>query len=57
MAGRGRQISDGPVVSAVPPPGQTVYAEIPITSGAEELSVRRLPDGTIRLDRVGDEPE
>jgi hypothetical protein len=57
MAGGGRQISDGPVVSAVPPPGQTVYAEIPITSGAEELSVRRLPDGTIRLDRVGDEPE
>lgn len=45
------------LVSAVPPPGRTVYAEILITSGAEELSVRRLPDGTIRLDRVGDEPE
>jgi hypothetical protein len=57
MAGRGRHISDGPVVSAVPPPGQTAYAEILTTSGAEELSVRRLPDGTIRLDRVGDEPE
>jgi hypothetical protein len=57
MPGRGRQISDGPVVSVVPPPGQTVYAEILTTSGAEVLSVRRLPDVTIRLDRVGDEPE
>ena len=57
MPGRGRQISDGPVVSVVPPPGQTVYAEILTTSGTEVLSVRRLPDVTIRLDRVGDEPE
>ena len=52
----GRSISDGPVGSVVPPPGQTVYAEVLTTSGAEELSVRRLPDGTIRLDHVGEEP-
>ena len=52
-----RSISDGAVASAVPSPGQTVYAEVLTTSGAEELSVRRLPDGTIRLDHVGGEPE
>lgn len=39
------------------PPGQTVYAEILTTSGAQELSVRRLPNGTIRLDHVGEEPD
>ncbi len=54
---KGRRISDGPVGSAVPPPGQTVYAEVLTTSGAEELIVRRLPDGTIRLDHVGEEPD
>lgn len=54
---RERQISDGPVAAAVPPPGQTVYAEVLTTSGAQELSVRRLPDGGIHLDRVGEEPD
>ncbi len=52
-----RRISDGAVASVVPPPGQTVYAEVLTTSGAQELSVRRLPDGTIRLDHVGEEPD
>lgn len=51
----GRSISDGPVASVVPPPGRTVYAEVLTTSGAQELSVRRLPDGTIELDHVGEE--
>jgi len=58
----GRSISDGAVSSVVPPPGRTVYAEVLTTSGAQELSVRRLPDGAIELDHVGeaspgDEPE
>ena len=53
----GREIEDGPVVTAVPPPGRTVYAELLTTSGAQELSVRRRPDGTIQLGHVGDEPE
>ena len=52
-----RSISDGAVASAVPPPGQTVYAEVLTTSGAEELTVTRLPDGTILLDHVGEEPD
>jgi hypothetical protein len=52
----GRRVSDGAVASFVPPPGQTVYAEVLTTSGAQELSVRRLPDGAIRLDHVGEEP-
>ena len=53
----GRQISDGPVASVVPPPGRTVYAEVLTTSGSEELSVSRQPDGAIELDQGGDEPE
>ena len=53
----GRSVSDGAVASAVPPPGQTVYAEVLTTSGAQELSVRRLRDGTIQLDHVGEEPD
>ena len=52
---KGRRISDGPVGSVLPPPGQTVYAEVLTTSGAQELSVRRLPDGAIELDHVGEE--
>lgn len=51
----GRRISDGAVESVVPPPGRTVYAEVLTTSGAQELSLRRLPDGAIKLDHVGDE--
>lgn len=51
----GRRISDGVVASAVPPPGRSVYAEVLTTAGAQELSVRRLPDGAIELDHVGEE--
>jgi hypothetical protein len=51
----GREISDGPVSAVVPPPGRAVYAEVLTTSGAEELSVSRLPDGTIELDHVGED--
>jgi hypothetical protein len=53
----GRRISDGAVASFVPPPGKTVYAEVLTTSGAQELSVRRLSDGAIKLGHVGEEPE
>ncbi|HEX6709164.1 MAG TPA: matrixin family metalloprotease [Rubrobacter sp.] len=51
----GRQIVDGAVRSAVPPPGKGVYAEVLTTSGAQELDVIRRADGTVELDHVGDD--
>lgn len=52
-----RRIVDGPVASVVPPAGQTVYAEVLTTSGAQELGVRSLSDGAVELTHVGDESE
>jgi hypothetical protein len=52
-----RRIVDGPVASVVPPVGQSVYAEVLTTSGAQELGVERLPGGTIELTHVGEESE
>ena len=52
-----RRIVDGPVASVVPPAGKSVYAEVLTTSGAQELGVERLPDGTVELTHVGDESE
>lgn len=53
----GRRIVDGPVASVVPPAGQAVYAEVLTTSGAQELGVRRQPDGAVELTHVGGESE
>lgn len=52
----GREIQDGPVTSAVPAPGDGIYAETLATGGTQELEVRRLEDGTIELGHVGEEP-
>lgn len=52
-----RRIVDGPVASAVPPAGRSVYAEVLTTSGAQELGVERQPDGTVELTHVGEESE
>ena len=51
----GRPIVDGVVESVVPPPGRGVYAEVLTTSGAQELEVTRLRDGTMELGHVGDD--
>ena len=52
-----RVIFDGPVAAVVPPSGESVYAEVLTTTGAQTLSVGRAQDGTIRLNHVGEEPE
>ena len=51
----GREIKDGPVATAVPAPGEGVYAEALATGGAQELAVRRREDGAIELGLVGEE--
>jgi hypothetical protein len=51
----GREIEDGPVTSAVPAPGNGIYAEALATTGAQALEVRRLEDGAIELGHVGEE--
>jgi len=51
----GRRIVDGPVSTVVPEPGQGVYAEVMTVSGAQSLEVRRLMDGGLELDHVGDD--
>jgi hypothetical protein len=53
----GREIEDGEVGSAVPPPGESVHAEVLTTTGAEELEVGRREDGTIELEFVGEDSE
>lgn len=53
----GRKIEDGPVTSAVPAPGEGIYAETLATGGAQELEVRRLEDGAIELRHVGEESD
>lgn len=53
----GRRIVDGEVGSAVPAPGEGVYAEILTTSGAQALEVRRRADGALELDHVGDDSD
>lgn len=53
----GREIEDGLVSSAVPPPGEGVYAEVLTVDGTQELGVRRLEDGTLELDHVGNESD
>lgn len=53
----GRKIEDGPVTTAVPAPGEGIYAETLATGGAQELEVRRLEDGAIELGYVGAEPD
>lgn len=53
----GRKIEDGPVTSAVPAPGEGIYAETLATGGAQELEVRRREDGAIELGGIGEEPD
>lgn len=53
----GRQIVDGPVASVVPPAGEGVYVEALTLEGAQELEIRRLQDGSIELEGVGEESE
>ena len=53
----GREIEDGEVGSAVPPPDESVHAEVLTTTGAEELEVGRREDGTIELEFVGEDSE
>src|SRR5215210_7420837 len=53
----GRTIVDGEVGSVVPPPGESVHAEVLTTTGAEELQVGRREDGTIELGFVGEDAE
>ncbi len=52
---KGRIIEDIGVGSVVPEPGEGVYAEALTIAGAQELEVRRFPDGTIELEHVGDD--
>lgn len=51
----GRVIQDGPVGSVLPPAGESVYVEALTTSGAKELQIKRLQNGTIELNHVGDD--
>ena len=51
----GREIEDGEAGSAVPPPGESLHAEVLTTTGAEELEVGRRQDGTIELASVGED--
>lgn len=53
----GRPIVDGAVGAELPSLGRGVHVEALTTDGAQELEVRHLPDGTIELDHVGEEPE
>lgn len=53
----GRTIQDGGVGGVVPPPGESVHAEVLTTTGAEELQVSRREDGTIELGSVGEDAE
>ena len=53
---KGHVIEDVGVGSVVPEPGEGVYAEALATAGAQELEVKRYPDGTIALEHVGDDP-
>jgi len=51
----GREIEDGEAGSAVPPPGESLHAEVLTTTGAEELEVGRRQDGTIELEFGGED--
>jgi len=53
----GRTIVDGRVGTVVPPPGESVHAEVLTTIGAEELEVERRGDGTVELGLVGEDAE
>lgn len=53
----GREVEDGGVGSVVPPPGESVHAEVLTTTGAEELEIGRRRDGTIELGFVGEDAE
>lgn len=53
----GRTIEDGGVGSVVPPPGESVHAEVLTTAVAEELEIGRHEDGTIELGFVGEDVE
>lgn len=53
----GRPIVDGAIGAALPPPGEGVYVEALTTDGAQELEIRHLRDGTLRIDRAGKESE
>jgi hypothetical protein len=50
----GRTIVDGRVGTVVPPPGESVHAEVLTTTGADELEVERRRDGTVELGLVGE---
>jgi hypothetical protein len=53
----GRTIQDGGVGSVVPPPGESVHAEVLTTTGADELEVERRHNGTVELGLVGEDAE
>ena len=54
---KGRTIRDGGVGSVVPPPGESVHAEVLTTTGADELEVERRQNGTVELGLVGEDAE
>ncbi len=53
----GREIEDGGVGSVVPPPGESVHAEVLTTTGAEELGIARREDGTMEIEFAGEDAE
>lgn len=53
----GREIEDGPVTTALPAPGEGIYAETLTIGGAQDLEVRRHRDGSMDLRRVGEQPD
>jgi hypothetical protein len=52
-----RAIVDNGVEAVLPESGEGVYAEVLTTDGSQELVLARRDDGTIELNKVGDEVE
>jgi hypothetical protein len=51
----GSVIADHGVETVLPAPGEGIYVEALMTDGAQELQVEHYPDGTVKLEHVGDE--
>jgi hypothetical protein len=52
-----RVIRDNGVGTVLPDPGQSIFVDATTTEGFQELEVTRYRDGTVNLNRVGDESE
>jgi hypothetical protein len=52
----GSVITDNGVGTVLPAPGEGIYVEALTTEGPQELEVTRFQNGTVELERVGNEP-